>query len=119
MPNRIAIILGALGLAMGAGAHAAAVDEEGATIPQIVRDQPLGSALGASALGFKRGGTDVVNDARLRGVVTGNSASDLVTGSNFISDGAFSGASGLPIVIQNSGNNVLIQNSTIVNVQLK
>ena len=119
MPNRIAIILGALGLAMGAGAHAAAVDEEGATIPQIVRDQPLGSALGASALGCKRGGTDVVNDARLRGVVTGNSASDLVTGSNFISDGAFSGASGLPIVIQNSGNNVLIQNATIVNVQVQ
>lgn len=119
MPNRIAIFLGALALAAGAGVHAAAVDEDGATIPQIVREPPLGNALGAAVLGFKRGGTDVVNDARLRGVVTGNSATDLVTGSNFISDGAFTGASGLPIVIQNSGNNVLIQNSTIVNLQLK
>lgn len=120
MPNRIAILLGAVAMAAGAGVHAAAVDEEGFTLPQI--EQPshtLGKALGASTLGFRRGGTDVVNDARLRGVVTGNSATDLVTGSNFISDGAFNGAAGLPIVIQNSGNNVLIQNSTIVNVQLK
>jgi hypothetical protein len=38
---------------------------------------------------------------------------------NVISDGAFSGSVGLPMVIQNSGNNVLIQNATIVNVQLK
>ena len=43
----------------------------------------------------------------------------LATGSNVIADGAFSGASGLPMVIQNSGNNVLIQSATIVNVQLQ
>ena len=47
------------------------------------------------------------------------SASNVTTGSNVISDGAFAGIGGLPMVIQNSGNNVLIQNATIVNVQLK
>jgi hypothetical protein len=70
------------------------------------------------ALSAERGGTEVFNDMTLEGVVADNQASQLVTGGNFISDGAFSGASGLPMVIQNSGNNVLIQNATIVNVQV-
>ena len=43
---------------------------------------------------------------------------DLCT-TNTVSSGAFAGTAGLPMVIQNSGNNVLIQNATIVNVQIK
>jgi hypothetical protein len=39
-----------------------------------------------------------------------------VSGGNFISDSAFSHASGLPVAIQNSGNNVSIQNAYIVNI---
>jgi parallel beta-helix repeat protein len=50
--------------------------------------------------------------------VTDNVASQLTTGSNSISENSFSNSSGIPIVIQNSGNNVLIQNSTILNLQL-
>jgi hypothetical protein len=38
-----------------------------------------------------------------------------VTGSNTVSNGAFAGASGFATVIQNSGNNVIIQDATIVN----
>jgi len=38
-----------------------------------------------------------------------------VTGGNTVSNGSFAGASGLATVIQNSGNNVIIQNATIVN----
>lgn len=75
--------------------------------------------LSAAALASKRGGDRVFNDNQLKGVVADNHASNLTTGANVISDGAFSGAVGLPTVIQNSGNNVLIQNSTIVNVQVK
>lgn len=73
------------------------------------------------ALAKQRGGTDVgpLSDMKLNGVVSDNRASNLVTGSNAISDGALSGASGVPMVVQNSGNNVLIQNATIINVQLK
>jgi hypothetical protein len=56
---------------------------------------------------------------QLQGVVADNRVSDAVTGSNRITQGAFNGAAGLPVVIQNSGNNVLIQNATIINLQLK
>ncbi|MBC8058354.1 MAG: hypothetical protein H7Y61_17405 [Rhizobiales bacterium] len=84
------------------------------------RRSPFGSKpMAAGALATKRGGDRVFNDAQLKGVVADNQASNLTTGMNVISDGAFSGASGLSTVIQNSGNNVLIQNATIVNVQLK
>lgn len=41
------------------------------------------------------------------------------TGSNSVSNDAFSGASGFATVIQNSGNNVIIQNATIVNLSLQ
>lgn len=84
------------------------------------RRNPFGSKpMAAAALAAKRGGDRVFNDAQLKGVVADNHASNLTTGMNVISEGAFSGSAGLSTVIQNSGNNVLIQNSTIVNVQLK
>lgn len=35
-----------------------------------------------------------------------------------IGNDAFNGAAGVPMVIQNTGNGVLIQNATIINVQL-
>jgi hypothetical protein len=66
-----------------------------------------------------RGGTDVHNDMKLDGMVSGNSAINVVTGANSIDTGAFANMSGIPVVIQNSGANVLIQNATIVNLQFK
>lgn len=90
---------------------------DGAQTPSA---SPLGStALDEQALTEQRGGTLVVNDMELEGVVSNNHASDLLTGNNTITDGAFAGTSGMPTVIQNSGNNVLIQNATIVNVQVQ
>jgi hypothetical protein len=65
-------------------------------------------------------GTDTVsNDMLLNGVVTENTTSHVVSGANTISSGAFSNASGLPVAIQNSGSNVLIQNATIINIQMQ
>jgi|EndMetStandDraft_9_1072997.scaffolds.fasta_scaffold239193_1 hypothetical protein len=85
-----------------------------------VRRSPFGSKpISSAALAARRGGDRTSNENQLRGVVADNHASNLTTGSNVISEGAFSGSVGLPMVIQNSGNNVLIQNATIVNVQLK
>ncbi|HTD05089.1 hypothetical protein [Undibacterium sp.] len=80
----------------------------------------FGKAADAQDLGNLRGGTDVVvsNDQKLKGTVTDNSATNVATGANNITSGAFSNVSGIPIVIQNSGANVLIQNSTIINLQL-
>ena len=85
-----------------------------------IRPNPFGSKpLSTAALAARRGGDRVFNDNQLKGVVADNHASNLSTGMNVISDGAFSGSVGMSTVIQNSGNNVLIQNATIVNIQLK
>ena len=117
----------ALGLATLAGLHSglamAIEDRDGNPIiyekAVPVRPNPLGlKPVDAKALAMKRGGADVVNDMLLKGVVAGNRASDLTTGNNIIADGAFTGTVGFPMVIQNSGNGVLIQNATIVNVQV-
>ena len=85
-----------------------------------VRRNPFnGKPMAPDALAAKRGGDGVFNDQQLKGMVANNGASNITTGTNVISEGAFSNSVGLPTVIQNSGNNVLIQNATIVNVQIK
>lgn len=77
-------------------------------------------AVASDKLDGVRGGSElVVNDMRLHGTVADNAAINTLSGANIVSDGAFSNAAGLPTVIQNSGNNVLIQNATILNVQFK
>ena len=83
---------------------------------------PFGTqTIDPAALSRQRGGTDSgpVSDMKLNGVVSNNNASNLTTGNNLITDGAFTGVNGVPLVVQNSGNNVLIQSATIINVQLK
>ena len=101
---------------------ALALPNEPVAVPKVVPagfDAPGVRTLGKEGLAAYRGGTEVLNDMKLRGVVSDNQAINVTTGTNLISDGAFSGAAGMPMVIQNSGNNVLIQSATIVNVQLK
>lgn len=74
----------------------------------------------AVALDAMRGGREIThNDMQLDGVTAGNVASQVSTGANTISSGAFSGMAGLPLVVQNSGANVLIQNAVIVNVKMQ
>lgn len=81
---------------------------------------PSSTALPAAALDRYRGGSEVsILDIKSDGMVSDNVAYDLTTGRNYIGEGSFSGASGFPTVIQNSGNNVLIQNSTNINLQLQ
>lgn len=53
------------------------------------------------------------------GVSSGNTAMNNLTGNNVITAGSLSNVSGITSVIQNSGNNVLIQNATVVNLTLK
>lgn len=86
------------------------------TPPRALRGSAV---LDAPALAGQRGGTAVASEMQLSGVVTNNRATEVATGSNRVASGAFAGAAGLPVVIQNSGNNVLIQNATIVNLQLR
>lgn len=78
----------------------------------------IGIAVDVARLGQLRGGDGTVdNDVVIDGTVDGNSADHVVSGSNSISDGAFSNASGINTVIQNTGSNVLIQNGMVVNIQ--
>jgi hypothetical protein len=82
-------------------------------------DPLTADVLGDAELANQRGGSDThISQNNATGTVSGNVASQLNTGSNTISESAFSNTNGIPIVIQNSGNNVLIQNSTILNLQL-
>lgn len=84
----------------------------------VVPIEGLGPALDPSALDAYRGGDDSVeNDVDIRGQVGGNTAQNTISGNNTLSGDAFSNASGISTVIQNSGSNVLIQNGMIVNVQ--
>jgi len=77
------------------------------------------SPVALASLEQQRGGAQgMSNDVKLSGTTAGNSATQVVTGTNDISAGAFANMSGLPVVIQNSGANVLIQNAVTVNLQL-
>lgn len=72
-----------------------------------------------AALGQYRGGSQIVrNDMTLAGTTSDNSAQQVNTGSNAISSGAFANMNGIPVVIQNSGANVLIQNAVILHLQM-
>jgi len=61
----------------------------------------------------------VVATSTVEGVSTGNIADNVVTGGNHIASNALAASSGITNVIQNTGNNVLIQNSTVVNLTMK
>lgn len=94
-----------------------------ATAPVQVEEEidnatDIGASVDVMKLDGLRGGTSTVeNNVLLDGTVEGNTADHVVSGSNAISDGAFSNASGINTVIQNTGSNVLIQNGMVVNVQ--
>jgi hypothetical protein len=122
----LAWMVGCAGTALAADPHPAATDVQHANNPSVTVEagaayvDGFGHAVNADALGHYSGGSGLVqNNMNLTGAVTGDSASQVTTGSNSITGNAFAGESGLPSVIQNSGNNVLIQNGVIVNVQMK
>jgi len=60
-----------------------------------------------------------VNDQELTGTVTDNVALNNQTGHNTIASDAYNNAAGFITTIQNTGNNVLIQNATIINLTVE
>lgn len=78
-----------------------------------------GAAIPDDMLDGQRGMALITNTNDLDGAVHNNSASDLVTGYNMVSDGSLVNNSGFNTVIQNSGNNVLVQNAVILNIQMQ
>lgn len=78
------------------------------------------SVIAESELSKQRGGADLhLNENNASAIVSDNVATNLTTGNNSINGDSFSGMSGIPLVVQNSGNNVVIQNSTILNLQMQ
>jgi hypothetical protein len=78
-----------------------------------------GRSADSKTLAMSSGGNEVSETITLNGTVANNVVDHVVTGANVIGNGAFNGAAGVPTVIQNTGNGVLIQNATILNVQFQ
>ena len=127
MPRTFAILLASLLLPVigwaDAPEQAAAATEAGKADTELLAGE---TALSADTLDDSRAGTELpagvdmvqVNEQDLSANFTGNVATGNTTGTNTIATGAFTDASGFVTAIQNTGNNVLIQNATIVNVAI-
>jgi hypothetical protein len=102
-PSPIAVYLAAVDVAKGESANAPV----------------LGSGVDNATLAGMSGGTLVTQNTSLNGTVSNDTADHVISGANIINGGAFSGEVGIPVVIQNSGSNVLIQNATVISVEFK
>lgn len=81
---------------------------------------PFGAPVSESTLSHYRGARDVTfNMQNTEGELYNNHATNTTSGNNQVSGQAFSGSNGFSTVVQNSGNNVIIQSATIVNVKLQ
>lgn len=111
----------ALGVALAAtcATPGKVLADDAASTPE--RALKLGSkTVALEVLDGQRGGADLhLSEVRAVGSVSDVKAFDLVTGNNVVTEGSLAGASGVPMVIQNSGNGVLIQNALILNVQVQ
>jgi hypothetical protein len=116
----------ALGMACALGALAAgppgrpppaSASAKAATRTPVVAG--LGPGVAPSVLANLSGGSNVSENITITGNVSDTSTENVSTGMNWIGGGSFGNAAGLPIVIQNTGNSVLIQNATVVNVQMQ
>jgi hypothetical protein len=131
--SRLTIVMSAaMVCAMGLPGWAAAVDppanvshpqqgsNHAAASAQQNNVDDFGAPVSANTLkGYSGGAITTNNTQTYNGTVSNDSASQVITGDNAITGDAFSNASGLSSVIQNSGSNVLIQNGVIVNVEMK
>lgn len=99
--------------------QAARAEEAPATSDTSEMTAAFDGALSDSALSEYRGGATITNINDLDAALYENSALNTVTGGNFVTDGALAGSTGFSTLIQNSGNNVLIQNAMILNLQVQ
>ncbi|MEH0664595.1 carbon storage regulator [Vibrio scophthalmi] len=89
---------------------------------ELILEQP---GLSEQQLDSSRGGQyhidieSVTASSEINGINAGNAVTNSVTGNNVIASSALMHSSGITSVVQNTGNNVLIQNSTVVNLTLK
>lgn len=107
-----------------------AADKLAGTFPDADILSGLGHAISEQELGGVAGGEELaftIGDVAVQGNQvdqTANTSSNLLqglvnTGTNHVSDNAFQNATGIATLIQNTGNQVIIQNSMNFNVLLK
>lgn len=101
------------------GVSAASEQAAPTATPDTGQVAGFGQRVAMATLARLSGGSDLHQKMTLTGTVSDTHADHVVTGANVISSGSFSGAAGLPMVIQNTGNGVLIQNATIVSVKFQ
>jgi len=83
-----------------------------------------GDPLSGEQLNGFTGGQDIqidrimeqITDANLNGQMTSSLVGSPVTGYNMLATGALNNVSGIATVIQNSGNQVIINSATILNI---
>lgn len=112
MTNTIRGILKVTCLIVVTGLASGAIAEEWMNLPTMSAEQ-LEDASGRQGIPLQW----QLNENQQNAVVTGNTMSGpSATGDNLISDHAFGNMSGIATVIQNTGNQVVIQDSTQVNI---
>ena len=77
-----------------------------------------GAAISDEAMSQLRGGDSPVQISDQDATSAGNTCVVCVSGGNNVGLSSFAGATGVFTVIQNSGNNALLQNTTQVNVSI-
>jgi hypothetical protein len=77
-----------------------------------------GQSVGTNVLAEQRGGTEQTINVNTLANVTGNSVGDYSTTGN-ATFGSFGNAQGMFSVLQNTGNNVVMQSQLVVNVNLQ
>lgn len=77
-----------------------------------IEDESLGEMRGTAL------SPEILGIAVFDAMSTNNTSTGTISGGNIIDAGAFSQSAGLSTIIQNSGNNVLIQSATILNVNI-
>lgn len=79
-------------------------------------DDAFDQVIAADVLAVQTGRENFESNSTLAAKLGDNALAVGSTGYNTISDNAFSNGGGIATVIQNSGNQVIIQNSTTVNL---
>lgn len=86
---------------------------------QTMPTETLAAERGGAVFVQNNNETQIINTNTVTGTVNDVTVLHNITGNNSVDGGAFTGAQGFPMVIQNSGNGVLIQNATILTLTIE
>lgn len=108
-------------LALSYGAQAESLDQVISQAQPAEEEFLQSASVSDSELDKTRGTFDAetLGAAVLEATTVNNAVNGGVTGSNTVTEGSFGNAHGVVSLIQNSGNNVIIQNATVVNLTMQ